>query len=82
MFASVQSVSSRSPVDFTGAELAKPFEFPLDRSGVKALVERVRRATPASVSLVRVGLEAAGHYHLPLAGGVLPVDWVCEGALV
>ena len=26
-------------VDFTGAELAKPFEFPLDRSGVKALVE-------------------------------------------
>lgn len=62
-------------VDFTGAELAKPFEFPLDRSGVKALVERVRRATPASVSLVRVGLEAAGHYHLPLAGGVLPVDW-------
>jgi len=27
------------------------------------------------VSLVRVGLEAAGHYHLPLAGGVLPTDW-------
>ncbi|MGV1010703.1 MAG: IS110 family transposase [Dermatophilaceae bacterium] len=62
-------------VDFTGAELAKPFEFPLDRSGVKALVERVRGTMPASVSLVRVGLEAAGHYHLPLAGGVLPVDW-------
>jgi transposase len=26
-------------------------------------------------SLVRVGLEAAGHYHLPLAGGVLPASW-------
>ena len=22
-----------------------------------------------------VGLEAAGHYHLPLAGGALPPDW-------
>ncbi|MEO1061298.1 MAG: transposase, partial [Actinomycetota bacterium] len=62
-------------VDFTGAELAKPFEFSLDRSGVRSLVERVRRSAPVSVSLVRVGLEAAGHYHLPLAGGVLPEDW-------
>jgi transposase len=62
-------------IDFTGAELAKPFEFPLDRSGVKTLVDRVRRTAPASVSLVRVGLEAAGHYHLPLAGGVLPAEW-------
>lgn len=62
-------------VDFTGSELAKPFEFSLDRSGVRLLVDRVRRSTPASVSLVRVGLEAAGHYHLPLAGGVLPAEW-------
>ena len=62
-------------VDFTGAELAKPFEFPLDRSGVRSLVTRVGQAAPVSVSLVRVGLEAAGHYHLPLAGGVLPEDW-------
>jgi transposase len=62
-------------VDFTGAVLAKPFEFPLDRSGVRSLVGRVRQAAPPSLSLVRVGLEAAGHYHLPLAGGVLPEDW-------
>ncbi len=62
-------------VDFTGAELVKPFEFPLDRSGVDALVGRVRSSVPASTSLVRVGLEAAGHYHLPLAGGVLPAGW-------
>jgi len=61
-------------VDFTGAELAGPFEFSLDRRGVKALVGRVRRVAPPSVSLVRVGLEAAGHYHLPLAGGVLPSE--------
>jgi transposase len=62
-------------VDFTGSELVRPFEFPLDRVGVGQLVGRVRRALPPSVSLVRVGLEAAGHYHLPLAGGVLPVEW-------
>ena len=62
-------------VDFTGAELAKPFEFSLDRSGVRSLVARVRQVAPVSVSLIRVGLEAAGHYHLPLAGGVLPAEW-------
>lgn len=62
-------------LDFTGAELVKPFEFALDRGGVGQLTARVQRALPASVSLVRVGLEAAGHYHLPLAGGVLPAGW-------
>ena len=64
-----------SVLDFTGAILAKPFEFALDRRGVEVLVSRVRAAAPPSVSLVRVGVEAAGHYHLPLAGGVLPADW-------
>ncbi len=62
-------------IDFTGAELAKPFEFALDRSGVELLVRRTRSAMPETVSMVRVGLEAAGHYHLPLAGGVLPGSW-------
>lgn len=62
-------------IDFTGAELASPFEFDLDWTGVNELVGRVRQAVPASVALVRVGLEAAGHYHLPLAGGVLPAEW-------
>jgi transposase len=64
-----------SVLDFTGAVLAKPFEFDLDRRGVEKLVARVHAVTPATVSLVRVGLEAAGHYHLPLAGSVLPAEW-------
>jgi transposase len=63
-----------SVLDFTGAVLAKPFEFDLDRRGVEELVGRVRSAAPTA-SLVRVGLEAAGHYHLPLAGGALPSEW-------
>ena len=62
-------------IDFSGAELARPFEFPLDRAGVELLVRRTRTAMPETVSLVRIGLEAAGHYHLPLAGGVLPAGW-------
>lgn len=62
-------------IDFTGVELARPFEFSLDRAGVAMLVDRVRRVVPGSVELIRVGLEAAGHYHLPLVGGVLPVAW-------
>lgn len=62
-------------LDFSGETLAKPFSFDLDRTGVDRLIRRVRSVLPATVSLVRVGLEAAGHYHLPLAGGVLPDDW-------
>jgi transposase len=62
-------------IDFTGADLAHPFEFGLDRRGVDLFVARVRGVLPVSVTLVRVGLEAAGHYHLPLAGGVLPATW-------
>jgi transposase len=64
-----------SVIDFTGSTLAKPFEFDLDRRGVEVLTSKVRASVPASVQLVRVGLEAAGHYHLPLAGGALPADW-------
>lgn len=68
--------AAASVSDFTGRELTKTFEFGLDRVGVAELVSRVRSAVPASTQLVRVGLEAAGHYHLPMAGpGVLPDDW-------
>jgi hypothetical protein len=61
-------VAMAKVIDFRGSELAGPFEFCLDRSGVERLVARVRSVMPESVMLVRVGLEAAGHYHLPLAG--------------
>ena len=61
--------------DFTGRTLVKPFTFDLDRQGVEVLVGRVRESVPSTVRLVRVGLEAAGHYHLVLTGGVLPADW-------
>jgi len=64
-----------SVLDFTGSTLAQPFEFSLDRVGVGRFVAQVRGAVPETVLMVRVGLEAAGHYHLPLIGGVLPEEW-------
>jgi transposase len=63
-------------VDFTGRKLAAPFEFALDRPGVAGFVARVEKALPAEAALVRVGVEACGHYHRPLvASRVLPAQW-------
>lgn len=63
--------------DFTGELLARPFEFPMTMAGVRLLVERVQAATRGRmIRLVRVGVEAAGHYHQPLvSAGVLPEEW-------
>jgi transposase len=63
--------------DFTGEVLARRFEFPVSRAGVAELVRRVESVRAARpVELVRVGIEAAGHYHRPLtSSGVLPADW-------
>lgn len=62
--------------DFTGRRLAAPFTFRQDRSGLGELVERVKRVLPDGVALVRVGVEACGHYHRPVvASGLLPAQW-------
>ena len=62
--------------DFAGRRLAAPFSFRQDRAGVAEFVGRVEQALPAGAVLVRVGVEACGHYHRPLiASGVLPADW-------
>jgi transposase len=62
-------------VDFSGRRLAAPFEFALDRAGVLGFAARVRQAMHAETALVRVGVEACGHYHRPLvASRVLPAD--------
>lgn len=63
--------------DFTGELLVGRFHFALTRVGVAGLVGRVQAVQAARpVELVRVGIEAAGHYHRPLSSaGVLPADW-------
>lgn len=63
-------------VDFSGRRLAAPFEFALDRPGVAGFVARVEQALPVDAVLVRVGVEACGHYHRPLvASRALPEAW-------
>jgi transposase len=62
--------------DFSGRVLVPAVEFSVTREGVAGVVARVRAALPAGVQLVRVGVEAAGHYHRPLiAAGVWPDGW-------
>lgn len=63
--------------DFGGQRLTQPFTFTLDRDGLIELVLRVESALEGRPArLVRVGVEAAGHYHRPLARtGALPSSW-------
>lgn len=63
--------------DFAGQRLVKPFMFALDRDGLIDLVLAVEGALEGRpVRLIRVGVEAAGHYHRPLTRtGALPSGW-------
>jgi transposase len=71
-----KSTAMAMVVDFSGRRLAAPFEFALDRVGVERFAARVREVLSGEVALVRVGVEACGHYHRPLvASMVLPTDW-------
>jgi transposase len=71
-----RSTAAAMACDFSGQVLVAPFEFVLNRGGVAQLVARVEALLPAVTRLVRVGVEAAGHYHRPLlADGVLPARW-------
>jgi transposase len=54
--------------------LLGPVDFAMTAPAVTAVVERVCAVLPAVA--VRVGIEAAGHYHRPLlAAGVWPAGW-------
>lgn len=71
-----KSVACAMACDFTGQVLLAPVEFSLTRPGVDGFVARVAAAVPPAARLVRVGVEAAGHYHLPVtAAGVWPAAW-------
>jgi transposase len=62
--------------DFTGRVLVPGVEFAMTRDGLAGVLARLRAALPVDVRLVRVGVEAAGHYHRPLlAAGVWPPGW-------
>jgi transposase len=60
-----------SVTDAGRCRLYGPAEFTMTASGLREVTARAARVVPAG-AVVRVGVEAAGHYHLPLA---VPSAW-------
>lgn len=65
-----------SVTDGVRHRLLGPVEFAMTRPALAAVTEQVRRVLPDGDAVVRVGVEAAGHYHQPLiAPGAWPPGW-------
>jgi transposase len=63
-----------SVTDSARHRLLGPVEFEMTAPAVAAVVERVSAVVPGAA--VKVGVEAAGHYHRPLLGSALwPAGW-------
>lgn len=63
-----------SATDGARRRVLGPVEFAMTRSGIGATVRRVSAVVPAS-ALVKVGIEAAGHYHRPVLDYGWPPGW-------
>jgi transposase len=63
-----------SATDSARKRLLGPVEFAMSRSGLAAVVHRVVAIVPPSAQ-VKVGVEAAGHYHRPVLDYGWPPGW-------
>lgn len=63
-----------SVTDGVRKRLLGPVEFAMNRSGLAAAAQRVM-AVVSSSAQVKVGVEAAGHYHRPVLDYRWPVGW-------
>ena len=64
-----------SVTDAARHRLFGPVEFAMTRPALERVVSRVGEVLPAA-GVVKVGVEAAGHYHLPMiTGSAWPADW-------
>jgi len=71
-----KNVVALSVTDSERHRLLGPVDFPMTGSGLAATVELMRGVLPGPEASVRVGVEAAGHYHRPLlAPAAWPVGW-------
>jgi len=65
-----------SVTDVSRHRLLGPVEFAMTRPALSAVISRVRAVLPADPGSVKVGVEAAGHYHRPLLSPASwPVGW-------
>ena len=69
-----KNTAALSVTDAARHRLFGPVDFAMTAPAVAAVLERVCAVLPAAA--VKVGIEAAGHYHRPLlAAGVWPAGW-------
>jgi hypothetical protein len=66
-----KNVVACSVTDEKRHRLLEPVDFPMTRAGLRETVARICQVIPDKVS-VKVGIEAAGHYHQPL---MAPASW-------
>jgi transposase len=69
-----KSTAMSSATDSARKRVFGPVEFAMTRSGLAALVDRIGAAIVPS-SQVKVGVEAAGHYHRPVLDYAWPPGW-------
>src|SRR6476660_7971261 len=63
-----------STADDARRRLMGPVEFAMTRSGLAAAAQRVSAVAPSCLQ-VKVGVEAAGHYHRPVVDYRWPAGW-------
>jgi len=69
-----KNTAALSVTDAARRRLLGPVDFAMSAPAVAAVLERVWAVLPSGA--VKVGVEAAGHYHRPLlAPGVWPAGW-------
>jgi len=64
-----------SVTDAVRRRLLGPVEFAMTAPAMSAVVERIVKVLPDSVGLVKVRVEAAGHYHRPMLNASWPPGW-------
>jgi hypothetical protein len=56
-----------SVTDTVRHRLLGPVEFAMTAPALSAVVDRVVKVLPDTGALVKIGVEAAGHYHRPMS---------------
>lgn len=69
-----KNVAAISATDSSRRRVLPPTHVALTRSGLDSVVTRIQSASDPSIQ-VRVGVEAAGHYHQPVLGYTWPSGW-------
>ena len=70
-----KSCVALSVTDAARHRLLGPVEFAMTAPALSAVVERIVKVLPDTGALVKIGVEAAGHYHRPMLSAPWPPGW-------